>query len=321
MNQILSVELNKNKSKKKNDPNKADIKSVMIFFSIFLIIFGLTTTSLGIYSTMKKENSNQVASNDNMTSNDNIKIDVAQNASVLELEVLADYSITSIEYSWNGEETKSLSVDGSSNITAEIDVPSGTNLLKVVAKDANGNTKEFEKNYVGENIEEPNIVIFEETYNNENFKDQLEIKISEETNIKSISYYYDDDEPTTEEVNATKFTFNIDIKTGEHKLTIQELDVDGNEKKATKTVYIPDVNVSASNDYSELKITATGKDNENGMISKVHINFNDEESDINDINSATFERTLESKDGENRLIIEVYNNSGLKITKRIRWEK
>lgn len=321
MNQILSVELNKNKSKKKNDPNKADIKSVMIFFSIFLIIFGLTTTSLGIYSTMKKENSNQVASNDNMTSNDNIKIDVAQNASVLELEVLADYSITSIEYSWNGEETKSLSVDGSSNITAEIDVPSGTNLLKVVAKDANGNTKEFEKNYVGENIEEPNIVIFEETYNNENFKDQLEIKISEETNIKSISYYYDDDEPTTEEVNATEFTFNIDIKTGEHKLTIQELDVDGNEKKATKTVYIPDVNVSASNDYSELKITATGKDNENGMISKVHINFNDEESDINDINSATFERTLESKDGENRLIIEVYNNSGLKITKRIRWEK
>ena len=321
MNQILSVELNKNKSKKKNGQNKADIKSVVIFFSIFLIIFGLSTVSLGIYSTMKKGNSNQVASNNNMTSSDNIKIDVAQNASVLELEVLSESSITSIEYCWNGEEAKSLSVDGSSNITAEIDVPSGTNLLKVVAKDANGNTKEFEKTYVGETLEEPNIVIFEETYNSESFKDQLKVKISEETSIKSISYYYDDEEPTTEEVNATEFIFNIDIKTGEHKLTIQELSVDGNEKKVTKTVYIPDINVSASNDYSEVKITATGEDNDDGMISKIHINFNDEESEMNDINSSTFVKVLESKDGENRLIIEVYNNSGLKITKRIRWKK
>ena len=58
-----------------------------------------------------------------------------------------------------------------------------------------------------------------------------------------------------------------------------------------------------------------------GIISKIHINFNDEESDINNINSATFEKNLKSKAGENRLIIEVYNNSGLKITKRIKWKK
>lgn len=316
MNQILSVELRKNNKKR----NKADIKSVVIFFAIFLIIFGLLTVSIGMYSIVKKEDKNQASDNNSQLS-DSIKIDVSQNASSLEIEVLAQTSITSLQYSWNGETANSLSVDGSSNITTEIDVPSGTNSLKVVAQDANGNTKEFEKEYVGVVIEEPNIIEFKEAYNNEVFKDQLEIKISEETNIKSISYYYDEEEPKTENVNSKEVTFNIDIETGEHKLTIEEIDENGNKKVVTKTIYIPDANVFVKNDYSEAKIVAKGEEDSDGIISKIHINFNDEESDINNINSATFEKNLKSKAGENRLIIEVYNNSGLKITKRIKWKK
>ena len=276
MNQILSVELRKNNKKR----NKADIKSVVIFFAIFLIIFGLTTVSIGIYSIVKKEDSNQAANNNSQMS-DSLKIDVSQNASSLEIEVLAQSSITSIQYSWNGETANSLSVDGSSNITTDIDVPSGTNSLKVVAQDANGNTKEFEKEYVGVVIEEPNIIEFKEAYNND----------------------------------------NIDIETGKHKLTIEEIDENGKKKTVTKTIYIPEANVLVKNDHSEAKIVAKGEEDGDGIISKIHINFNDEESDINDINSATFEKNLESKDGENRLIIEVYNNSGLKITKRIKWKK
>ena len=46
MNQILSVEINRNQKKEKK---KLSIKSIVIFFCIMLIIFGGATISIGMY--------------------------------------------------------------------------------------------------------------------------------------------------------------------------------------------------------------------------------------------------------------------------------
>ena len=46
MNQILSVD----ETKKKKGKNKASVHSILIVFSVFLIVFGIGLTSTGAYS-------------------------------------------------------------------------------------------------------------------------------------------------------------------------------------------------------------------------------------------------------------------------------
>ena len=109
MNQILSVEMPKKKARKKisgGQGNKASTKSVVIFFSVVLIIFGIGLIGVSIYSMLGKNN--QVASK---TQNNLPRIDVTQNATELEIEISCDSQISSIEYNWEGKETKQVKVE------------------------------------------------------------------------------------------------------------------------------------------------------------------------------------------------------------------
>ena len=108
MNQILSVENPKNTRKKiGRDGNKASIKSVVIFFCIILIIFGISVTALGIYSLNNKD---EVPSVDSATRN--IRIDVIQNATELDVDVTSVNEIAKIEYTWDESEKQEISGEG-----------------------------------------------------------------------------------------------------------------------------------------------------------------------------------------------------------------
>lgn len=158
MNQILSVG-NKNG---KNNNSTVDIKKIIIFFSIAIIIFGAILIINGIVGLNKNNNKDKqnpvgiieetptpaTPANDDdepptielSISGENIKI-IARD------ETEIDY----IEYTWNDEQpqTAKASIDDKNRIQATITLKQGTNILKVTAVDKAGNTQEKTQEFQG----------------------------------------------------------------------------------------------------------------------------------------------------------------------------
>ena len=110
MNQILSVDKPKNNSRT-NGTGSISSKSVTIFFSIFLIIFGICLIGVSIYSIVNNK-SKTISS----VQPDSPRIDVTQNATELEIEVTCTSEISKIEYNWEGQETKNINSNGRKNM-------------------------------------------------------------------------------------------------------------------------------------------------------------------------------------------------------------
>lgn len=158
MNQILSVG-NKNG---KNNNSAVDIKKIIIFFSIAIIIFGAILIINGIVGLNKNNNKNKqnpsgiiaetptpaTSINDDdepptielSISGENIKI-IARD------ETEIDY----IEYAWNDEQpqTAKADINDKNRIEAMITLKQGTNILNVIAVDKAGNTQEKTQEFQG----------------------------------------------------------------------------------------------------------------------------------------------------------------------------
>ena len=313
MNQILSVEMPKKKARKKisgGQGNKASTKSVVIFFSVVLIIFGIGLIGVSIYSMLGKNN--QVASK---TQTNLPRIDVTQNATELEIEISCEAQISSIEYNWEGKETKQVEADGKNSMDLTIDIPSGANIFTMKVTDVNGKSNEYSKQYVGG--KEPNIT----TFAPKTGENKIVITCEENQIIKSISYSYDENQEKTKQINETSATIEIEALEGEHKLSIIVAYEDGTEGKISKNVYFPtiDIKTNGTNSrYNKFIINATDL----RTIEKAVINFNGSET-VEQVNQDTYSKEISLQPGEpgtNKLIITIYNKDRMTITKRV-WEQ
>ena len=306
MNQILSVDNPKNSRKKfGKDGNKASIKSVVVFFCIILIIFGISVTALGIYSLNNKE---KTLSADNATRN--IRIDVIQNATELDVDVTSLNEIAKIEYKWDEGEVQEISGEGKKVLSANIRIPGGTKTLKITATDVNGEVKEYSNQFVGPK-EPKNIQLSESEKEN-----KILVKCEEEQNLSYISYFYDEEEEKKVEVSGTSGQIEIDVKEGAHVLTLRVGYADGTVGQIFKKLYVPTVEVGLTQDLQRFTIKITDP----RQITKLTANFNGQEITI-DVNKELFENTLPLKNGENRLILTAYNTDGGKIIKKVRYVK
>lgn len=305
MNQILSVEMPNKSSKRKNrsQNKKASTKSVVIFFSIVLLIFGIILVGVGIYSNTRKNNN--VIEQENTKNNP--RIDVTQNAGELDIEVLGQSEISKVEYRWSNGETEEVKGNGTNLLEISIKIPSGTNTFEIIATDIYGESTEHSQSFVGP--KQPNVQLVGQEGN------KIQVICQEEQIIKSISYYYDEEEEQKQDINSNSAQIYIDAKEGEHTLTIKVEYEDGTTGAISNKLYVPVVNVTTDRMNFIIKASDARK------ITNITINFNGEEEQINDLNNETFEKTLQLQDGENRLILTVYNTEGIKIEKRIRWEK
>lgn len=306
MNQILSVENPKN-SRKRNgrDGNKASIKSVVIFFCIILIIFGISVTVLGIHSLKNKE---EVPLAEKTTRN--IRIDVIQNATELEVDVTSVNEIAKVEYRWDEGEIQEISGDGKNVLSTNIRIPGGTKNLKITATDVNGEIKEYSNQYVGP--KEPKNIQLAESEN----ENKILVKCEEEQNLSYISYFYDEEEENKIEVSGTSGQIEIDVKEGTHILTVRVGYADGTVGQIFKKMYIPTIEVGLTQDIQRFTIKITDP----RKITKLTANLNGQEVTI-DVNKDIFENTLPLQNGENRLILTAYNTDGGKIIKKIRYVK
>ena len=99
MNQILSVEIEKKKKK-----SKASVKSILIVFCIFLIIFGIGITTTGAYSYYKNISNKE---NEKIVLVNNAKPIITierQNANTIKIVVTHDKELENVLCTINNEQ-------------------------------------------------------------------------------------------------------------------------------------------------------------------------------------------------------------------------
>lgn len=290
MNQILYTDNNK------RGGGPIDIKIILRVLVVCLLIFGvllIATAGVSLYKNAKgaeiKELPKPIISIEN-NGDDTITISVKHTKQIKE-----------VSYSWNGENEEVIQGDGLAQIQKVIDIPIGTNNLKVTATDVDGQISQNEGKYVAE--EDPKIDISAEESN-------IKISVEGTNKISYITYRWDEEEETKVEIGDMKAEQLVEIPQGLHTLTIVAVDV--NNKTTTKQQDVKAVT------KPKLKVTTDGKRfiinaSDDEKLEKVEFILNGQGYRLN-ISDKEFEYSYELEEGENKLEVTVYNSNGLTAT-------
>lgn len=303
MNQILSTE---NTSKKRKG-GPADIKKIIRIFAIVMIIFGIFMIGTGSYAIYKdNEIKNSTVTKPVITESLN------EDSTSVILTVTHDKAIDRIEYYWNDGEVQTITGNGRKYIEQEIEIPGGTNTLKVKAVDIQGQEISIDKEYTAEEIINLSIS-----------GSKLRITAENENEISYMTYRWDDEEETRIDINSTTVDQEIDIPMGEHNLIVILVDVNNQtitKEQKVKGVTKPTVTVELDDAQEYYLITIS---DETGL-DKVDFVIRGEEKTITvEDGKQELKYKIELNPGdENRLEITAYNVDGIASdTKKVKAQK
>lgn len=313
MNQILSVEMPKNKQGYyKKNTNKADIKTIIIFFCIILILFA---GILFIVARSLSKNKNNETPQNNITPEmietmPSINCEM-QSENSLNLIVSHDKQISLIEYGWNNEEKIQVTDIGETTKEIQIDIPDGTNTLNVTVVDINGITTSNSFEYTGTQIPIPSLVLEEMT------DGKIKLTAHSDVEIAYISYNWDGGEETQIQVDDVKIEKIIEAIEGEHTLKVVLVDKDGKEATGeikTKGDNKPTLDITRDANNTNIYIKTT---DDEGLSKIIIENYNTGEKDEYEITGKEYNMTIPLKQGDNKLIITVYNVNGTQHKRRV----
>ncbi len=216
MNQILSEEMG-------NKPS--DIKSILRFFSIALIVFGVVLIGMGGYKLARSIIPKAPVS----TNQPVISINVYEGSN-LRIYITHDKPIDKVIYSWNDGEEITILGRNRESIEQLIEIPYGDNQFYIKAIDSIGVEAVFTNRYSyseGEDVLAPtiNLKIKDDTK-------QINILAIDETEISYITYRWNDGEEVvvdaTDEESKTVIDTSIDIPKGDNELTVVAVDANNN---------------------------------------------------------------------------------------------
>ena len=330
MNQILSVDIGNNKKNK-----KTGTKSIVVVFCIILILFALAMTGIGVYSYMKN-NENKERNGLDIKDNTKPKIVITrENANTISVEVSHDKGIAYFEYTINNGEAIRTNENNKMKFNEKIILKEGPYKLNIIVEDIAGITSEAnDSGIAGQTSEANNSDISGQNstgetqrneVNNNNgegpkitlTKEDAKIKAVTEstTNIEKIIYYWDDNKENAVEnkINATKNETLIDVALeGIHTLYVTATDVEGKSTTVQQKIQgVNKPNVDITTDGENFYIKATDTE----MITKVEITLNKNDKTTEVVNNKEYSKNIALENGENRLIVTVYNNNVEKTLK------
>jgi hypothetical protein len=216
MNQILQTE------NKKNAP--VEIKKVILFFAIAIVIFGIVLIGGGLYAVMNKnteeENPIQQQPIIEATKPD---INVTQTDDKISVDITHTKAITSVTYKWNDEAEQEIETNDSLSVSEELTIPFGTNTLYITAIDNDGQ----EANYINEFVQDGNgKPVIELLLTNEN---KIRIKVQDAQGLKYIRYTWNSGNYVTVEANVEDLkTIDelVEIPLGQNTLRVEAVNID-----------------------------------------------------------------------------------------------
>ena len=292
MNQILYVGDNKN-----NGP--VAVKSVIKFFAIVIIIFGIILIGEGTYSMYKgivANSGNNIPTVYMNRVNDTVVIKAENNI-----------EIPKLIYSWNkGEETVLL--PNNKAVEEVVLLPNENSILNVTIVDIKGKETKFMQqwNIEGIDIKKPEMEIATDDSSR-----KITIIARDETQIDYLIYKWNNEAETRvngTERNKLEIQKTIDMKLGENKLTVTAVDKNGNTNTLEKTIIIsskPTIAVKQSNSKIHIVI------NDEVSIKTVSININGQVYAGEYKAKKQLKLNVPLKQGNNTVSITVTNESGL----------
>ena len=130
MNQILYTQKKQNKK-----GNKLDIKGIVLFFAIAVILFGGCLTAQGVYAMLINQNKTEETPTRPEATKPNIDIQKQENEIIV--TITHNKPISQVTYNWNQEEERTIVADNKTTITQIIELPTGTNTFNLTVVDIN----------------------------------------------------------------------------------------------------------------------------------------------------------------------------------------
>ena len=309
MNQILSVEDTKKKnkkSKKQKMPRNSGpvaIESILKFFAIAILIFGIFMIGSGSYS--------MYTNSQEETANVKPTIQVEESETEITLRVSHSRALSKVTYKWNNDEEVELQASGKREVSQTIEIPTGENTLTIYAQDENGQETTYQKSYT---LEGDITIDFALDGNN------IKVTASGKNELSYMTYRWDEEEETRVDINDTQIEQSIEIPMGQHTLTVIVVDV--NNTTETKEQEVKGVT------KPNLEITTDGSDNfiikvsDDEGLKRLEFTVNDTDKYKLELEGRTeLEYQWPIEEGENILDVTVYNQSDVTETMRVRVNK
>lgn len=253
INQILSVDNGYSKNKKTRKAGPTDIKKIVKFFSIVIIMFAIGIIGMSSYAFVDSNSIFSFGKPELVTERAEDK---------LKIKINSKKEIDKITYRWsNSEELKEIDENGETQIEELVELPVGNNTITINVYDLKGKTYSYSEDYSIEN-EAPQLSIAASN-------GKLKVIAKDNEKMENIRYKWDDDEEiivnATEESSA-QIEVELDIPKGTHTLSVVAVN---SRKKETqrnqevKGVTKPIINVVQ--DSSDLKYLVLTVSDENAV--------------------------------------------------------
>ena len=306
MNQILVTE--KKKKNKNASRGPIEIKGIVRFFAVFIMIFGIVLAGEGSYALYKEIDESKP---------ENIPdLSLTRDGDTVILKIEHNTEISKVNYRWNDGEENSIP-EGTTYVEEEILLPDGNNVLNITVIDMKNREYQFIKEYnlEGVDITKPNIEVTQTEEGTAN----ISIVASDETAITEMTYKINDEQEVT--VQATEegqkeITQDITLPEGQNTLTVVAKDTTDNVTTYEKQIIVsskPTIEI-----VSQEGNTITLKISDKYGLKDVIVNLNGKVYSSKDIdqnpnvNKNEIYVPLELQSGNNVLSIEVTNVNGLK---------
>ena len=303
MNQILSTSMpmdNKKKKEKKGNANPIAISSILKFFAIAMLIFGIFTIGTGAYAVFKNQSEQQ-----EQNLEPSISIEDKDEETIL-LKVVHKKNIAKLEYRWNDEESTVVNGNNGKYLERQIKVPSGKNTLHVLVVDEDGKEIPYEKQY-----ERESKINFEVSGN------KIKITYEGDKKVSYMTYRWDEEDEKTIQINDTKIDQEIDAIKGLHTLTVIVVDEDNNtDTKVQKINGVSKPKITVAVDDAKQHFVIKASDDEKITTIVFRLNQDDNQyytlniADMN-YNDIQYVLPMELQSGENTIEVTIKNASGV----------
>lgn len=298
MNQILTVE-NKKKSKKSKSSSQIEIKNIVIFFAIAIIIFGIFLVGQGSYA-MYQESKGK-------NTKDLPTINITRINDTFRLEVTSTKMITYLKYSWNNAEETVIPVDDT-HIEEKITLLNENSILNITIEDETGRAVKYQKECIVEGIDitKPTIEIAEDQV-----QGNIKITATDETEMAYITYKVNDEDEIRIDKSETEnktIMYILKLARGQNKLVITAVDKSGNIETKEQEIIVSEAPKIELEQNANI-LTVIVKDTDG--VKDLEINLNGVIYAGKDINQKEVKLPVQLKEGVNTIKVKVTNVNGL----------
>lgn len=224
MNQILFVDDKKNNS-------SIDIKKIVIFFAVSIIIIGFVMVGEGSYSVYAYYKNNKENKTGITEEEANVQLIQTEN-NQLNIHINSNIGISELIYKWNSDTAVTLPQNGKTSINEQIDIPIGQNTINIRVIDINGKETRKDETFTV-TAEKPVIEL-------SLVGDKIKIAVGSKVELANITYKWNADNVNTIDMityeDKKNFEKEIEIPKGQNTLLITATDINGNISEKSQEV-------------------------------------------------------------------------------------